>query len=86
MITNTEYQDINKTTKKSATRDLQNLVKRDIFSRKGITGKGVYYTLNPAYKGDIRGHTVDPAITGLCAGLPHCQALLTYMKSTGHVI
>ena len=55
-ITNTEYQDINKTTKKSATRDLQNLVKKFIFIQKGITGKGVYYMINPAYKGDIRGH------------------------------
>ncbi|NOQ55546.1 MAG: hypothetical protein GQ477_01935 [Nanohaloarchaea archaeon] len=55
-ITNSEYKELNKTTKKSATRDLQSLVKQNIFLRKGVTGKGVYYTINPTYKGDIRGH------------------------------
>jgi len=55
-ITNAEYQEINKTTKKTATRDLQNLVGRGIFIRVGRTGKGVYYVLNPGFKGDIRGH------------------------------
>ena len=55
-ITNANYQKINKTTKKTATRDLQDFIKRDIFIRKGRTGKGVYYILNSIYKGDIRGH------------------------------
>ncbi|MCD6569055.1 putative DNA binding domain-containing protein, partial [bacterium] len=50
-ITNSEYQSLNKTTKKTATRDLLDLVKREILIKKGITGKGVYYTLNPAYRG-----------------------------------
>ncbi|MBU4369999.1 putative DNA binding domain-containing protein [Patescibacteria group bacterium] len=55
-ITNAEYQKINKTMKKTATRDLQNLVRREILIKKGRTGKGVYYILSPIYKGDIRGH------------------------------
>ncbi len=54
-ITNEEYQKTGNTTKKTATRDLQDLIKRGIFIRTGRTGKGVYYTLNPAFKGDIRG-------------------------------
>ena len=55
-ITNAEYREINETTKKTATRDLQTLVNREILIKKGRTGKGVYYILNQAYKGDIRGH------------------------------
>jgi len=55
-ITNKKYQEINKTTKKTATRDLQELVGADILIKNGRTGKGVYYSLNPTYKGDIRGH------------------------------
>ncbi|MEW6040336.1 MAG: RNA-binding domain-containing protein [Elusimicrobiota bacterium] len=50
-ITNSEYQKINRTTKKTATRDIQNLVRREILIRYGRTGKGVYYTLNLIYKG-----------------------------------
>ena len=55
-ITNKEYQKINKTTKKTATRDLQELVNLTILIKRGRTGRGVYYILNPTYKGDIRGH------------------------------
>jgi len=47
---------INKTTKKTATRDLQELVNLTILIKRGRTGRGVYYILNPTYKGDIRGH------------------------------
>jgi len=54
-ITNAEYREINETTKKTATRDLQTLVSKEILIKKGRTGKGVYYVLNPVYKGDIRG-------------------------------
>ena len=50
-ITNSEYQLIDKTTKKTATRDLFELVKREILLKKGRTGKGVYYILNPVYRG-----------------------------------
>lgn len=55
-ITNAEYQETENTTKKTATRDLQDLVRRGIFAKAGTTGKGVYYTLKPGFKGDIRGH------------------------------
>ncbi|MBU3958133.1 MAG: helix-turn-helix domain-containing protein [Nanoarchaeota archaeon] len=55
-ITNEEYQKIADAAKKTATRDLQNLVSRGVFIKTGRTGKGVYYTLNPEFKGDIRGH------------------------------
>ena len=51
-----EFQEINKTTKKTATRDLQELVRSGILIKSGKTGRGVYYRLNPTYKGDIRGH------------------------------
>jgi len=55
-ITNKEYQEINKTTKKTATRDLQELVGLGILIKSGRTGRGVHYVLNPTYKGDTRGH------------------------------
>jgi ATP-dependent DNA helicase RecG len=42
-ITNTEFQEINKTTKKTATRDLQELVRSGILIKSGKTGRGVYY-------------------------------------------
>jgi len=54
-ITAMEYRELNDVTKKTATRDLHDLVEREIFIKIGRTGKGVYYTLNPIYKGDIRG-------------------------------
>ena len=55
-ITNKEYQEINKTTKKTATRDLQELVGLGFLIKSGRTGRGVHYVLNPTYKGDTRGH------------------------------
>ena len=55
-ITNKEYQEINKTTKKTATRDLQELARLEILIKSGRTGRGVHYALNSSYKGDIRGH------------------------------
>ena len=55
-ITAMEYRELNDVTKKIATRDLHDLVEREIFMKIGRTGKGVYYTLNPIYKGDMRGH------------------------------
>lgn len=50
-IINSEYQKINGVTKKTATRDLQDLVRREIMFKQGRTGKGVFYILNPVYKG-----------------------------------
>jgi ATP-dependent DNA helicase RecG len=55
-ITNHEYKNINRVTKKTATRDLQDLAGRGVLLRVGRTGKGVHYILNPNFKGDIRGH------------------------------
>jgi hypothetical protein len=36
---------------RNSARDLLELVKREILLKKGRTGKGVYYTLNPVYRG-----------------------------------
>ena len=44
-ITNKEYQKIANTTKKTASRDLSNLVEKEILKQVGITGKGTFYTL-----------------------------------------
>ncbi len=53
-ITNTEYQELCLTTKKTATRDLTELVKLDLLVKRGITGKGTKYSLSVAKgtKGD----------------------------------
>lgn len=44
-ITNKEYQEIANTTKKTASRDLGNLVEKEVFNQVGTTGKGTYYVL-----------------------------------------
>jgi ATP-dependent DNA helicase RecG len=44
-ITNKEYQELNKTTKKTASRDLSDLVEKGILEQIGETGKGTHYTL-----------------------------------------
>jgi len=44
-ITNKEYQEINKVSKKTASRDFEELVKKDVLKKVGITGKGTYYSL-----------------------------------------
>ena len=44
-ITNKEYQELVNTTKKTASRDLVDLVEKDVFDQVGITGKGTYYLL-----------------------------------------
>jgi ATP-dependent DNA helicase RecG len=43
-ITNKEYQEINKTTRETSKRDLEVLVNKDVFKRKG-KGRNVYYEL-----------------------------------------
>jgi ATP-dependent DNA helicase RecG len=50
-ITNREYQEINAITKKTASRDLTELVNISLFRKQGTTGKGTSYALNK-YKGD----------------------------------
>ena len=56
-ITNKEYQELNNTIKKTASRDMVDLVKKEIFEQLGSTGKGTYYTLRRlrGHKGDIKG-------------------------------
>lgn len=44
-ITNKEYQELNKVSKKTASRDFEELVKKDVLKKVGITGKGTYYSL-----------------------------------------
>ncbi len=44
-ITNKEYQEICNTSERTATRDLTDLVTREIFDQVGITGKGTNYIL-----------------------------------------
>jgi ATP-dependent DNA helicase RecG len=51
-ITNKEYQEINKTTKKTASRDLTELVSIGLFRKQGTTGKGTFYILD-RHKVDI---------------------------------
>lgn len=59
-ITNSEYQALNDTTKKTASRDLSDLTSKGIFEQEGITGKGTEYRLlhqrgQRRHKGDIKG-------------------------------
>jgi ATP-dependent DNA helicase RecG len=44
-ITNTEYQGVAGTTKKTASRDLDDLVAKGIIEKVGTTGRGTHYTL-----------------------------------------
>ena len=44
-ITNKEYQELNKVSKPTATRDLESLVKKFFLEKIGITGKGTFYRL-----------------------------------------
>jgi ATP-dependent DNA helicase RecG len=44
-ITNTGYQKLAETTKKTATRDLRDLVDKEIMEQVGTTGRGTYYVL-----------------------------------------
>jgi predicted HTH transcriptional regulator len=52
-IRNAEYQRFTGAIKKTASRDLEDLVERGIFAKVGTTGRGTYYSL--ARKGDIKG-------------------------------
>jgi len=55
-ITNREYQEINKVSKPTATRELKKLVDKEIFIKYGGTGKGTYYVLvERAHKGLTKG-------------------------------
>ena len=50
---NAEYQRLTAATRKTATRDLDDLVGKGLVERVGTTGRGVYYVL--ARKGDMKG-------------------------------
>ncbi len=57
-ITNKEYQKLNKVSKRTATRDFENLIKKDIIIQIGITGRGTEYALKWGHKrvkGAIKG-------------------------------
>jgi len=59
-ITNKEYQELTSVSKKTASRDLSNLVEKEIFMQIGITGKGTEYILKGVKgvrKGSERGQT-----------------------------
>ena len=52
-IGNAEYQQLTKAIKKTASRDLDDLVRKGVLAKFGTTGRGTYYGL--ASKGDIKG-------------------------------
>ena len=61
-ITNTDYQKVAETTKKTASRDLRDLVHKEILEQVGTTGRGTYYVLRKTLrkgtakpKGDKKG-------------------------------
>ena len=56
-ISNKEYQELVNTTKKTASRDMMDLVEKEILEQIGTTGKGTYYILRRqrGHKGDIKG-------------------------------
>lgn len=58
-ITNKEYQELNNVSKRTATRDFENLIKKDIFIQIGITGRGTEYILKWGHKG-VKGVTKGP--------------------------
>ncbi|MBI1335895.1 MAG: DUF4062 domain-containing protein [Phycisphaera sp.] len=60
-IGNLEYQRITGAIKKTATRDLDDLVAQDLLAKVGTTGRGVHYVL--ARKGDIKGTKGTSAVT-----------------------
>jgi len=58
-ITNKEYQELNNVSKRTATRDFENLIKKDIIIQIGVTGRGTEYTLKRGHKG-VKGVTKGP--------------------------
>ena len=45
-ITNKEYQEMNETTERTASRDLSDLVEKEIIKSSGVKGAGAFYTLS----------------------------------------
>ena len=56
-ISNHIYQELNKTTKRTSSRDLSDLVSQGVLRKSGVTGKGTLYELrgHKGDKGDIKG-------------------------------
>lgn len=55
-IGNADYQRLTQSIKKTASRDLKDLVRKGVFAKFGTTGRGTYYGLSPQRgKGDIKG-------------------------------
>ena len=55
-IGNADYQRLTQSIKKTASRDLEDLVRKGVFVKFGTTGRGTYYGLAPQKdKGDIKG-------------------------------
>jgi len=50
-ISNQVYQEVNKTTKRTASRDLADLVSHGVFQKTGVTGKGTLYELRNSSDG-----------------------------------
>jgi ATP-dependent DNA helicase RecG len=64
-ISNLDYQEIAETTKKTASRDLDDLVIKGVFAKIGTTGRGTHYVLSR--KGDkkgTKGTSADRSIKG----------------------
>lgn len=63
-ITNTQYQDLTGVAKRTAHRDMQELVSKGVFSRSGKTGNGTFYDLakgaTKGPKGQRRHHRSQP--------------------------
>ena len=78
-IGNLEYQQLTHAIKKTASRDLDHLVRKGVFARFGTTGRGTYYCL--VRKGDIKG-TIEPPGTPLEKGDIHPSP--TEPQETGH--
>jgi predicted HTH transcriptional regulator len=49
-IANSEYQDLVNISKRNASRDLSELVEKEIFEKRGIHGAGVHYVLGKSAK------------------------------------
>ncbi|HII02133.1 TPA: transcriptional regulator [Methanosarcinaceae archaeon] len=59
-ITNKEYQEICDTSNRTASRDLADLVDKNIFAQIGTTGKGTEYTLKGKDSKDAKDATKTP--------------------------
>ena len=58
-ITNKEYQELNKISKPTATRELKEVEEKGVFEKIGITGKGTFYCL----KGSKRAQRAQKGLT-----------------------